>query len=165
MVVDPVKRVAVGAHGRAFAHEDARQASRDLCCDGREGVACLPGGALAPGTFKFSTDPEVEAKVRGVVGLYVNPPANTVVLCVDEKVRYEALNRTQPILPVRAGLPERAIHDDKRHGTTSLFAAFEVATGRSPNRRDTGLAYLAVLSAHSSSARSEVGAAQQSRTR
>src|SRR3954454_2112295 len=81
------------------------------------------------GTFKFSTDPELEAKVRDVVGLYLDPPQNAIVLCVDEKSQIQALNRTQPILPVRPGLPERATHDYKRNGTTTLFAALQVATG------------------------------------
>ncbi|MEE4023522.1 IS630 family transposase [Gordonia sp. PKS22-38] len=80
-------------------------------------------------TFKFSTDPELEAKVRDVVGLYLSPPTNAVVLCVDEKSQIQALNRTQPILPMRPGLPEKATHDYKRNGTTTLFAALEVATG------------------------------------
>ena len=86
------------------------------------------------GTFKFSTDPELEAKVRDVVGLYLNPPQNAIVLCVDEKSQIQALNRTQPILPVRPGLPERATHDYKRNGTTTLFAALEVATGTVTDR-------------------------------
>ncbi|GAB3912453.1 IS630-like element ISMsm5 family transposase [Microlunatus endophyticus] len=81
-------------------------------------------------TFKFSTDPQLEAKVRDVVGLYLAPPQNAVVLCVDEKSQIQALNRTAPILPVRPGLPEKATHDYKRNGTTTLFAALEVATGR-----------------------------------
>jgi transposase len=81
-------------------------------------------------TFKFSTDPELEAKVRDVVGLYLNPPTNAVVLCVDEKSQIQALNRTAPILPMRPGLPEKATHDYKRNGTTTLFAALEVATGK-----------------------------------
>ena len=81
-------------------------------------------------TFKFSTDPELEAKVRDVVGLYLDPPENAIVLCVDEKSQIQALNRTQPILPVRPGLPEKATHDYKRNGTTTLFAALEVATGQ-----------------------------------
>src|SRR3954449_2948845 len=81
------------------------------------------------GTFKFSTDPELEGKVRDVIGLYLDPPANAIVLCVDEKSQIQALNRTQPILPVRPGLPEKATHDYKRNGTTTLFAALEVATG------------------------------------
>ena len=80
-------------------------------------------------SFKFSTDPALEAKVRDVVGLYLDPPAKAVVLCVDEKSQIQALDRTAPILPLRPGLPERATHDYVRHGTTTLFAALEVATG------------------------------------
>jgi transposase len=81
-------------------------------------------------TFKFSTDPQLEAKVRDVVGLYLNPPDNAIVLCVDEKSQVQALDRTAPILPLRPGLPEKATHDYVRHGTTTLFAALEVATGK-----------------------------------
>jgi transposase len=82
------------------------------------------------GTFKFSTDPELEAKVRDVVGLYLDPPEKAVVLCVDEKSQIQALDRTAPILPLRPGLPESRTHDYVRHGTTTLFAALEVATGK-----------------------------------
>ena len=85
-------------------------------------------------TFKFSTDPELEAKIRDVVGLYLDPPAKAIVLCVDEKSQVQALDRTAPILPLRPGLPERATHDYKRNGTTNLFAALEVATGRITDR-------------------------------
>src|SRR4051795_4528728 len=85
-------------------------------------------------TFKFSTDPELEAKVCDVVGLYLDPPQNAIVLCVDEKSQIQALNRMQPILPVRPGLPEKATHDYKRNGTTTLFAALEVATGQITDR-------------------------------
>ena len=81
-------------------------------------------------TFKFSTDPELEAKVRDVVGLYLNPPDKAVVLCVDEKSQVQALDRTAPILPMRPGMPEKQTHDYLRHGTTTLFAALEVATGQ-----------------------------------
>jgi len=81
-------------------------------------------------TFKFSTDPQLEAKVRDVVGLYLDPPAHAIVLCVDEKSQIQALERTQPVRPVRLGRPERRTHDYLRHGTTTLFAALEVATGR-----------------------------------
>ena len=81
-------------------------------------------------TFKFSTDPQLEAKVRDVVGLYLNPPEKAVVLSVDEKSQIQALDRTAPILPMRPGLPEKATHDYVRHGTTTLFAALEVATGK-----------------------------------
>ena len=76
-------------------------------------------------TFKFSTDPELDAKVRDVVGLYLNPPQKAVVLSIDEKSQVQALDRTAPILPLRPGLPEKATHDYVRHGTTTLFAALE----------------------------------------
>jgi transposase len=81
-------------------------------------------------TFKFSTDPELEAKVRDIVGLYLNPPDKAIVLCVDEKSQVQALDRTAPILPLRPGLAERQTHDYVRRGTTTLFAALEVATGK-----------------------------------
>ena len=81
-------------------------------------------------TFKFSTDPQLEGKIRDVVGLYLNPPAKAVVLSIDEKSQIQALDRTAPILPMRPGLPEKATHDYVRHGTTTLFAALEVATGK-----------------------------------
>src|SRR5829696_7875475 len=81
-------------------------------------------------TFKFSTDPQLEAKIRDVVGLYLHPPEKAVVLCVDEKPQIQALERTAPVLPVRPGQPERQTFDYVRHGTTTLFAALEVATGK-----------------------------------
>src|SRR5690625_1373882 len=81
-------------------------------------------------TFKFSTDPELTAKVTDIVGLYLNPPDNAIVLCVDEKSQIQALDRTAPMLPMQPGLPERRTHDYKRHGTSTLFAALEVATGK-----------------------------------
>ena len=81
-------------------------------------------------TFKFSTDPELDAKIRDIVGLYVNPPDNAVVLCVDEKSQVQALDRTAPVPPILPGVPEKQTHDYVRNGTTTLFAALEVATGR-----------------------------------
>lgn len=81
-------------------------------------------------TFKLSTDPFFVEKVRDIVGLYVNPPQHALVLCVDEKSQVQALNRTQPILPLRPGLPQQRTHDYERHGTTSLFAALDIATGK-----------------------------------
>ena len=82
--------------------------------------------------FKLSSDPFFVEKVRDIVGLYLNPPEQTraVVLCVDEKSQVQALDRSQPVLPMRPGQAERRTHDYYRHGTTSLFAALEVATGR-----------------------------------
>ena len=82
------------------------------------------------GGFKFSTDPQLEAKIADVVGLYLHPPENAVVVCVDEKSQCQALERTQPILPMRPGIPERQTHDYARHGVTSLFAALNTATGQ-----------------------------------
>jgi transposase len=81
-------------------------------------------------SFRFSTDPELVAKVTDVVGLYLAPPDNAVVLCVDEKSQIQALDRTAPILPLQPGLAERRSHDYVRHGTTTLFAALEIATGQ-----------------------------------
>jgi len=81
-------------------------------------------------SFRFSTDPELVAKVTDVVGLYLAPPENAVVLCVDEKSQIQALDRTAPILPLQPGLAERRSHDYLRHGTTTLFAALEIATGQ-----------------------------------
>jgi transposase len=80
-------------------------------------------------TFKLSTDPDFVAKVRDVVGLYMSPPDRAVVLCVDEKSQIQALDRSQPMLPMRPGQPARRSNDYKRHGTTSLFAALDIATG------------------------------------
>ena len=81
-------------------------------------------------TFKFSTDPELEAKIRDVVGLYLNPPDKAIVLCIDEKSQVQALDRTAPVLPLRMGMPEKQTADYVRHGTTTLFAALDVATGK-----------------------------------
>lgn len=80
-------------------------------------------------TFKFSTDPELVAKVTDVIGLYMSPPENAVVLCVDEKSQIQALNRTQKTLPMQPGHAEQRTHDYVRNGTTTLFAALEIATG------------------------------------
>src|SRR3954453_20120896 len=79
--------------------------------------------------FKFSKDPQFVEKVRDIVGLYLNPPDRAIVLCVDEKSQVQALNRTQPILPLAPGVPVRQSHDYERHGVTSLFAAMDVASG------------------------------------
>ena len=81
-------------------------------------------------TFKFSTDPELVAKVTDVVGLYLAPPENAIVLSIDEKSQIQALDRTQRMLPMQPGFPERRTHDYVRHGTSTLFAALEVATGK-----------------------------------
>ena len=81
-------------------------------------------------TFKLSTDPLFVEKTRDIVGLYLDPPDRALVLCVDEKSQIQALDRTQPLLPMRLGVAERRTHDYVRHGTTTLFAALDVATGK-----------------------------------
>jgi len=99
-------------------------------------------------TFKLSTDPLFIDKVRDIVGLYLNPPTQAMVLCVDEKSQIQALDRTQPILPLAPGLPQRRTHDYKRHGTTNLFAALDIATGQvigELHRRHRSKEFLAFL--------------------
>ncbi|MBW6455889.1 MAG: IS630 family transposase [Trueperaceae bacterium] len=99
-------------------------------------------------TFKYSSDPQLVEKVIDVVGLYLDPPERAIVLSVDEKTQVQALDRTQPMLPLRPGLPERRTHDYQRHGTVNLFAALDVATGRVTHEmreRHTGADFLAFL--------------------
>jgi transposase len=99
-------------------------------------------------TFKWSTDPQLEAKVRDVVGLYLAPPERAIVLSLDEKTQIQALDRTQPMLPLRPGQVERHTHDYTRNGTTCLFAALEVTTGRVTNQtreRHTAEDFLAFM--------------------
>ena len=81
-------------------------------------------------TFVLSKDPQLIDKIRDIVGLYLSPPANALVLCVDEKSQIQALSRSQPILPMQPGQVERRTHDYFRHGTTSLFAALDIASGK-----------------------------------
>jgi transposase len=105
-------------------------------------------------TFKLSTDPQFVDKVRDIVGLYLEPPTRALVLCVDEKSQIQALDRTQPILPLAPGVPERRTHDYMRHGTTTLFAALDVATGKvigqmhRRHRASEFLGFLGTIEAH-----------------
>lgn len=99
-------------------------------------------------TVKFTTDPQAEEKIHDVVGLYLNPPTNAVVLSLDEKTQIQALSRTQPLLPLRPGLAARQTHDYRRNGLTSLYAALEVATGTVLGEcrpRHTGADFVAFL--------------------
>src|SRR5499427_10762955 len=99
-------------------------------------------------TFKHTTDPEAETKIHDVVGLYLNFPTNAVVLSVDEKTQIQALSRTQPLLPLRPGLPARQTHDYRRNGLTSLYAALEIASGKVVGEcrpQHTGADFLAFL--------------------
>jgi hypothetical protein len=95
------------------------------CASDLEGV--FVAAASRTETFKLSTDPQFVEKVRDIVGLYMSPPQNALVVCVDEKSQIQALDRTQPVLPMRLGQVERRTHDYDRHGTTTLFAAFIAA--------------------------------------
>ena len=99
-------------------------------------------------TFKLSTDPQFVAKTRDIVGLYLDPPTKALVLCVDEKSQIQALDRTQPLLPLAPGIPARRTHDYMRHGTTTLFAALDIATGEvigQLHRRHRGHEFLKFL--------------------
>ena len=99
-------------------------------------------------TFKLSSDPLFVDKVRDIVGLYLDPPLKAMVLCVDEKSQIQALDRTQPIVPLAPGIPERRSHDYVRHGTTTLFAALDIATGEvigETHRRHRGAEFLKFL--------------------
>lgn len=99
-------------------------------------------------TFKYSRDPQLAQKVIDVVGLYLDPPERAIVLSVDEKTQVQALDRTQPMLPLRPGLPERRTHDYQRNGAINLFAALEVATGKvthEARERHTGEDFVAFL--------------------
>jgi transposase len=101
-------------------------------------------------TFKFITDPQAEERIHDVVGLYLNPPTNAVILSFDEKTQIQALERTQPLLLVRPGLSARQTHDYRRAGVTSLYAALDVATGRVIGRcrpAANGTEFLAFLKA------------------
>ncbi len=100
------------------------------------------------GTFKLSRDRQFADKVADVVGLYLDPPGGAVVLSIDEKTQVQALDRTQPLLPLDFGLTEKRTHDYRRHGTTNLFAALDVATGlvtADCHPRRTGAEFLAFL--------------------
>jgi transposase len=99
-------------------------------------------------TFKLSRDPEFVSKLRDIVGLYLNPPAKALVLSVDEKSQIQALDRTQPIFPLRPGVPARQTHDYERHGTTTLFAALNILEGHVIERcqsRHTHTEFIAFL--------------------
>src|SRR6185312_151724 len=100
--------------------------------------------------FKLSADPQFVEKVYDICGLYLNPPERAVVLCVDEKSQIQALDRTRPILPMLPGTPQRATHDYKRHGTSSLYAALDLATGKvigSLHERHRAIEFLKFLKA------------------
>lgn len=115
------------------SHWSARELAKKVRLGKTTVHAILRANDLKPHlqrTFKVSRDPWFGEKVRDVVGLYLNPPENAIVLCLDEKTQVQALERTQPLLPLRPGQVERHTHDYKRNGVVDLYAALEVATGR-----------------------------------
>lgn len=134
-----------------LSHWSSRELAKRIGISHNEVAAIWRNWGIQPHrteSFKFSTDPGLDAKITDIVGLYMDPPENAVVLCIDEKSQVQALERSQPMLPVAPGLAERRSHDYKRHGTTSLFAALEVATGRVTgqcHRRHTNKEFLAFL--------------------
>lgn len=105
------------------------RADRVVEIDDRADLAAARSEPHLVDGFKLSTDTLFVEKVVDVVGLYLNPPERAVVLCVDEKSQMQALDRSQPVLPMMPGMPERRTHDYARHGTTSLLAAFNIADG------------------------------------
>ncbi len=116
-----------------LTHWSSRELSKPIGISHNEIAAIWRNWGIQPHrteSFKFSTDPELDTKITDIIGLYMNPPENAIVLCIDEKSQVQALERSRPMLPVMPGLAEHRSHDYKRHGTTSLFAALEVATGR-----------------------------------
>lgn len=131
-VEEAVTRTLEGAPPGA-THWSTRSLAKQVGLSQRAVVRIWHAFGLQPhrtGTFKLSADPFFVEKVRDIVGLYMNPPEHAVLLSVDEKSQVQALSRTQPLLPLRPGLPEQRTHDYERHGTTSLFAALDVATGK-----------------------------------
>jgi transposase len=136
-VVDEVAVVIATMEGppeeTGLTHWSSRELAKQMGISHNEIASIWRDWGLQPHrteSFKFSTDPELEAKITDVVGLYLDPPENAVVLCVDEKSQVQALERARPMLPVAPGLAARRSHDYYRHGTTSLFAALEIATGK-----------------------------------
>ena len=118
---------------KAATHWSTRSMAREVGLSQHSIVRIWHAFGLQPHrveTFKLSTDPHFVEKVRDIVGLYLNPPDRSLVLSVDEKSQIQALDRTQLVFPIRPGLPERQSHDYTRHGTTSLFAALDTATGK-----------------------------------
>jgi transposase len=148
---DRLMAVAMGPPPEGQSHWSVRQLAKRTGMSPSTVHRVLRERGLQPHrteTFKFSTDPALEAKVRDVVGLYLDPPEGAIVLSVDEKTQIQALDRTQPMLPMRPGQVERHTHDYTRHGTTCLFAALDVGTGRvttDHRARHTGEDFLAFM--------------------
>lgn len=137
--------------GEGLSHWSTRELARRIGLSHSSVHRIWRAHALKPHqvkTFKFTTDPEAEEKIFDIVGLYLHPPQNAVVLGMDEKTQIQALDRTQPLLPLRPGLPARQTHDYRRNGVTSLYAALVIASGRVVGKcrpRHTGTDFLSFL--------------------
>jgi len=148
---DRVQALAMGPPPEGLTHWSVREVARRSGMSPSTVHRLFRERGLQPHrveTFKFSTDPALEAKVRDVVGLYLDPPDGAIVLSVDEKTQIQALDRTQPLLPMRPGQAERHTHDYTRNGTTCLFAALEVGSGHvttDHRARHTGADFLAFM--------------------
>jgi transposase len=148
---DRVQALAMGPPPEGLSHWSVREVARQSGMSPSTVHRLFRERGLQPHrveTFKFSTDPALEAKVRDVVGLYLDPPDGAIVLSVDEKTQIQALDRTQPLLPMRPGQVERHTHDYTRNGTTCLFAALEVGSGQvttDHRARHTGADFLAFM--------------------
>ena len=148
---DRVQALAMGPPPEGSTHWSVREVAKRTAMSPATVHRLFQERGLQPHrteTFKFSTDPALESKIRDVVGLYLDPPEGAIVLSVDEKTQIQALDRTQPMLPMRPGQVERHTHDHRRHGTTCLFAALEVGTGQvttDTRARHTGADFLAFM--------------------
>jgi transposase len=148
---DRVQALAMGPPPQGLSHWSVREVARQTGMSPSTVHRLFRERGLQPHrveTFKWSTDPALEEKVRDVVGLYLEPPEGAIVLSVDEKTQIQALDRTQPLLPMRPGQVERHTHDYTRHGTSCLFAALEVGSGQvttDHRARHTGADFLAFM--------------------
>jgi transposase len=132
-VVNRVLKLVQTQQPEAATHWSTREIAKQVGISHTKVHQILQAHALKPHLvrrFRSSDDPAFEQKLEDIVGLYLNPPENALVLCVDEKSQVQALERAQPILPLRPGIPERQTHDYVRHGVTNLYAALDVASGK-----------------------------------
>jgi transposase len=132
-VINRVLKVVQTERPEAATHWSTREIAKRVGISHTKVHQILQAHDLKPHLvkhFRSSDDPAFEQKLEDIVGLYLNPPDNAIVLCIDEKSQVQALERAQPILPLRPGIPERQTHDHIRHGVTNLYAALNVASGK-----------------------------------
>ena len=132
-VINRVLKLVQSKRPEAATHWSTREIAKQIGISHTKVHQILRAHDLKPHLvehFRTSDDPDFEQKLEDVVGLYLNPPENAIVLSIDEKSQVQALERAQPILPLRPGIPERQTHDYERHGVTNLYAALNVASGQ-----------------------------------